>query len=206
MKKGLIIIGAGGHGKVCADVALKMKKWSAIFFLDDSGSTSQMGFQILGRVDTYKKYLQECDFFVSIGNNKYRQDIMDNLLTDEANLATLIHPSVILGANVQVGIGTVLMPGVIINTATKIGQGVIVNTSVSIDHDGEISDYVHISPGCSLAGNVFVGLKTWIGIGSVISNNIRITSNCVLGAGSVVIKNLETSGTYVGHPVKLKYS
>ena len=35
MKNKLLIIGASGHGKVVADIALKMNKWNAIEFLDD---------------------------------------------------------------------------------------------------------------------------------------------------------------------------
>ena len=35
MKNKLLIIGANGHGKVVADVALKMNRWKTIEFLDD---------------------------------------------------------------------------------------------------------------------------------------------------------------------------
>lgn len=31
----LILIGAGGHGKVVADIAQAMEKWESIEFLDD---------------------------------------------------------------------------------------------------------------------------------------------------------------------------
>lgn len=32
----LLILGAGGHGKVVAEIATKMKKWNEIAFLDDN--------------------------------------------------------------------------------------------------------------------------------------------------------------------------
>ena len=35
MKNKLLIIGASGHGKVAADIALKMNIWQNIAFLDD---------------------------------------------------------------------------------------------------------------------------------------------------------------------------
>ena len=38
MKNKLLIIGASGHGKVVADIALKMNKWKSIAFLDDDES------------------------------------------------------------------------------------------------------------------------------------------------------------------------
>lgn len=36
MNNRLIIIGASGHGKVAADVAMRMNRWSEISFLDDN--------------------------------------------------------------------------------------------------------------------------------------------------------------------------
>ena len=33
--KGLLIIGAGGHGKVIADIASTLGKWDQIAFVDD---------------------------------------------------------------------------------------------------------------------------------------------------------------------------
>ena len=36
MSKSLVIIGASGHGKVVADIAIKMNKWQEISFLDDN--------------------------------------------------------------------------------------------------------------------------------------------------------------------------
>jgi hypothetical protein len=36
MKRNLLIIGAGGHGKVVADIAKRMNQWEEIAFLDDN--------------------------------------------------------------------------------------------------------------------------------------------------------------------------
>ena len=52
-----------------------------------------------------------------------------------ANIPTLIHPSVIIGENVEVKAGTVLMAGVVINCCSKIGEGCIINTGATVDHD-----------------------------------------------------------------------
>src|SRR5699024_8497578 len=119
-----------------------------------------------------------------------------------ATIPTLIHPSAIIGSDVECGKGTAIMAGVIINSSTKIGRGCIVNTASTIDHDNVMDNFVHISPGANLAGRVKIGEATWVGIGSVVSNNISITSNCTIGAGAVVIKDIIESGTYVGVPAR----
>lgn len=203
MKNKLLIIGASGHGKVVANIALEMKKWKSIAFLDDNESVkSSMGIEVVGKTSDAIRYIDDYDIFVGIGNNNTRKMIQERLESEGAHLPILIHPNTTLGAQVVLGSGTVIMAGTVINCCTKIGKGCIINTSATIDHDNIIGDYVHVSPGVHLAGTVKVRQRSWIGIGSVVSNNINITSGCTIGAGSVVVKSITEPGTYVGVPVR----
>ncbi|WP_242302222.1 acetyltransferase [Bacillus cereus group sp. BfR-BA-01423] len=203
MKKKLLIIGASGHGKVVADIALKMNKWQSIAFLDDNESAkSSMGIEVIGKSADAFNYIDDYDFFVGIGNNSIREKIQGKLEAEGASLPTLIHPSAIIGKQVELATGTVVMAGVVINCCTTIQKGCIINTGSTIDHDNVIEDYVHISPGVHLAGTVKVGRGTWLGIGSVVSNNINIINRCKIGAGAVVVEDLTEPATYVGVPVR----
>ncbi len=203
MKEKLIIIGASGHGKVAADIAIKMNKWQSIAFLDDDESIkTSMGLEVIGKTADAFTYKEEADFFVAIGSNVTREKIQEKLVEEELNVVNLIHPAVVIGTDVEIGIGTTVMAGAVINSSTRIGKGCIINTSASLDHDNNIEDYVHISPGTRVAGSVTVGKATWLGIGSVISNNVNICSDCKVGAGAVVVKDITEPGTYVGVPVR----
>ncbi|TYS63960.1 acetyltransferase [Bacillus infantis] len=203
MKNKLLIIGASGHGKVVADIAIKMNKWQSIVFLDDDKSIkTSMGLEVIGTSDDVFTHIGEYEIFVGIGNNTTRQRIHEMLETFGANVPNLIHPKAVIGNQVDIGTGTVVMAGVIINCCTKIGRGCIINTASTLDHDNYIGDFVHISPGAHLAGTVYVGKGSWLGIGSVVSNNINITSGCQIGAGSVVVKDITEPGVYVGVPVR----
>lgn len=203
MKDKLLIIGASGHGKVVADIAIKMKKWKWIAFLDDDlNIKSSMGIKVIGTSDKVSEFIKEFDVFVGIGDNTIRQRIHNKLEKLGASIPVLVHPNAIIGENVDIGNGTVIMAGAIINCCTFIGKGCIINTGSTIDHDNYIEDFVHISPGAHLAGSVRVGLGSWLGIGSIVSNNVTITGGCKIGAGAVVIKNITESGTYVGIPVR----
>ena len=202
MKDKLIIIGASGHGKVVADIAIKMNKWQSIAFLDDDQAIkTSKGLEVIGKTADAFTYKDEADFFVAIGNNAIREKVQEKLIEEGLNVVSLIHPSAIIGTDVEVGIGTAVMAGVVINTSTRIGKGCIINTSSSLDHDNVIEEYVHISPGVNLAGTVKVGKGSWLGIGSVVSNNVNICIDCKVGAGAVVVKDITEPGTYVGVPV-----
>lgn len=203
MKDKLIIIGASGHGKVVADIAIKMNKWQSITFLDDDESIkTSMELEVIGKTADAFIYKDEADFFVAIGSNITREKIQEKLIEQGLNVVSLIHPSAIIGTDVEIGIGTAVMAGVVINSSSRIGSGCIINTSSSLDHDNAIEDYAHISPGVIMAGTVKVGNGSWIGIGSVISNNVNICSGCKVGAGAVVVKDITEPGTYVGVPVR----
>lgn len=203
MKRNLLIIGASGHGKVVADIALKMNRWESISFLDDNlTAKASLGFKVIGRAKDAIHRINECDLIVAIGNNVTREKIQENLEKQGASIPVLIHPNAVVGEEVEIASGTVVMAGVVINCCTRIGKGCIINTGSTVDHDNVIEDYVHLSPGARLAGAVRVGRGTWLGIGSTISNNISIHSGCIVGAGAVVIKNIIEAGTYVGNPVR----
>ncbi|WHH57477.1 acetyltransferase [Petroclostridium sp. X23] len=203
MKDKLLIIGASGHGKVVADIAIKMNKWQSIAFLDDNILVkSCMGLKVIGKSSDAFTYIDRADIFVAIGNNAIREQLQEKLEVAKASVATLIHPNAMIGTLVQLGIGTAVMAGVVINSSSRVGKGCIINTGCTLDHDNIIEDYVHISPGVNLAGTVKIGRRSWIGIGSTVSNNIDICSGCKVGAGAVVVKNITESGTYVGVPVR----
>ncbi|WP_313126497.1 acetyltransferase [Proteiniclasticum ruminis] len=201
--KKLLIIGASGHGKVVADIAIKINKWQSIAFLDDDESIeASMGLEVIGKTADAFTYKDEADFFVAIGSNATREKIQEKLIEQGLNVVSLIHPSTVIGTDVVIDIGTAVMAGVVINSSSRIGKGCIINTSSSLDHDNVIEDYVHISPGVKAAGSVEIGKGTWLGIGSVISNNVNICSGCKVGAGAVVVKDITEPGTYVGVPVR----
>lgn len=203
MKNKLLIIGASGHGKVVADIALKMNRWQSIAFLDDDESIkSSMGIEVIGKSSDAFAYIKDYDILVAIGNSTIREKMQNELETAGASIPTLIHPSAVIGEQVEIGVGTVVMAGVVINCCTRVGKGCIINTSATLDHDNVIEDYVHISPGVHTAGTVKVGKDTWLGIGSIVSNNVNITSGCKVGAGAVVVKDITETGTYVGVPAR----
>lgn len=203
MKDKLLIIGASGHGKVIADIALKMNKWKRVAFLDDDENIkSSMGIEVIGKSANAYDYIKDYDIFVAIGNNTTREKIQEKLEVEGANIPVLIHPMTVIGVQVEFGAGTAIMAGVVINCCTKIGKGCIINTGSTIDHDNFIEDYVHISPGVHTAGTVKIGKRTWLGIGSKVSNNLNIISGCKVGAGAVVVKDITEPGTYVGVPAR----
>jgi sugar O-acyltransferase (sialic acid O-acetyltransferase NeuD family) len=210
MKK-IIIIGAGGHAKVIADIIIKRKKIlnetiKIEAFLDDKYETKEIVYQDipligkLNKINSLKK--DDYYFIIAIGNNSIREEIANNY---DLKYYTVVHPSAILAEDVEVGEGTVIMANAVINSSVKVGSHCIINTSSVIEHDNKIDDFVHISPNAALAGDIKVGRKTWIGMGSSIIQGVKIGMNVKIGAGSVVLNNIDDNITAYGVPCRERY-
>ena len=204
MRKKVVIIGAGGHAKVIADIIEKSGD-EIVGFLDDNkeiGTTIIKEYKVIGDLNNRfamavtKKNLE---FIIAIGDNKKREEISHS---PNLKFYTAIHPSAQMGLDVEIQEGTVIMANACINSSAKIGKHCIINTGAIIEHDNIIEDFVHISPNVALGGTVKIGKSTHVGIGSTIKNNITICENCKIGAGAVVVKDIEKEGTYIGVPAK----
>lgn len=204
MKKNLAVIGAGGHGKVIADLASRLRRYDTIIFLDDNEKLKHVsGYDVVGKTDTAMHYAKEYEFVIAIGNPSTRERLHSFLAENGAEFATLIHPFSYVSASAQIGAGAVIMAGAVVQPDTKIGCGVIVNTSASVDHECIIGDFSHIAVGAHVAGEVTIGSKCWIGAGATVSNNVCIKNDITIGAGAVVIKNIDEPGIYVGVPAHI---
>lgn len=199
MSKKLVIIGASGHGKVIADIALK-NGYEIIGFLDDNDSLKEIcGFPVLGSTKNVCEYKENYEFVIAIGNNEIREKIAT---TYDVKWATLVHPTAIIGMQVQIGEGTVIMANAVINPCATVGRHCVINTGAIVEHDNYLADYVHVSPSATLAGTVIIGRGTHIGVGACVKNNTNITENVVVGAGAAVVKNITEAGVYVGIPAR----
>lgn len=210
MKK-IVIIGAGGHAKVVADIILRRIKFlnediKIMGFLDDKYSETLtnedyiFNIPILGKVDLINEILDDDIYFIiAIGNNTTRERISKKY---NLNYYTAIHPDAVVGFQVSLGSGAVVMANATINSGSTIGKHCIINTGSIIEHDNCIEDYSHISPGVKLAGGVKVGTRSWIGLGSNIIQEITIGSDTIIGAGSVVVTDIGKNKKAYGVPCK----
>ncbi len=208
----LIILGAGGHGKVVAETAIASGIFKKIAFLDDRYSNKNHplekfhNLEIIGNLSSSIDKdisLSYSHAVVALGNNKLRISWLEKLLKKKYILPTLIHPTAWVSPSAVINSGTVIFAKVVVQANAKIGFGTILNTGSVIEHDVVLESGVHICPSASLAGGVLVGKRSMVGLGSSVIQNIIIGSDVNLGAGSTVIKNLPNKITAIGSPAKI---
>ncbi|WP_019908918.1 acetyltransferase [Paenibacillus sp. HW567] len=202
----LLILGAGGHGKVVAETAMLTRQWDRIAFLDNNNNLNNlMGIPIIGCFETYVDHVKSYSHaIVALGNNITRLIWMAKLEKAGFEIPVIIHPSSIISRFCEIESGSVVLAGVVVNANTSIANGCILNTSSTIDHDCIIGKGVHISPGVNVAGTVSIKDFSWLGIGSKIANNVTIGSSVIVAAGAVVISDIPDNVMVAGVPAKIK--
>lgn len=205
MNKNVVIIGAGGHAKVIADIIIKSGD-KVYGFLDDNkdvGTIIIENYAVVGKIEDCVKLQdanKELSFIIAIGSNNIRKNISKEYAI--LNYYTAIHPTATIAMGVNIAEGSVVMANTVINPNTTIGKHCIINTGTIVEHDNKVEDYVHLSPNATLCGIVTIGECTHIGAGVIVKNNTSVIGNCIVGAGAVVVKDIEEEGTYVGVPAK----
>lgn len=206
MTRSLLIVGCGGHGRVVADAAIELG-FERIAFLDDAASTAAPppGTHVLGGVSMIAELVSDWPVAIAaIGSNEARLGLFDTLRQQGFQTPCIVHPSAILSRTAVLDDGVFIAAGAVIGVSTQIGAATIVNTGARIDHDCRVGQACHVAPGATLSGNVTVGERTWLGTGCSVRQGIAIGDGVMVGVGAAVVSDLQSAGTYVGVPARLR--
>jgi sugar O-acyltransferase (sialic acid O-acetyltransferase NeuD family) len=207
----IIILGCGGHGRVCGEMA-ELLRYQDISFLDlaryhEPGRPFE--WPIRGSFDqaTLTADLAAwrdpgTEFLVALGENQARLAITRAIEAAGLPLATLIHPTAFISPRSTIGRGSSVCAGAIIQLRCSIGMACLVNTAASVDHDGSLGAGVHLSPGVRLSGRVTVGEGSWLGTGVAVRDGVTIAGRITVGVGAAVVDDLSEPGVYVGVPAR----
>ena len=111
MNKRLIIYGAGGHGRVVADAALKTG-YTVTGYIDANKPAGTAIYQdirvLVNTIDGEElKKLGDC-FIVAMGNNESRSKVY-TALSEYLAPALVIHPAAVIEPTATIGEGTVVL-------------------------------------------------------------------------------------------------
>lgn len=204
----VVIIGAGGHGKVVLDVLRAAALHKPIGFLDADPSligTEISGLGVLGAINILPKLRQRKvrGAIVAIGDNRTRLRYADLLREQGFELLSAVHPSASVSPSATLGANVVIAPQAALCTEARVGDCVIVNTAAVVDHECVIEQGVHVAPGVHLAGRVRVGACAFIGMGANVLQCLSIGAHATLGAGAVALRDVPPYATAVGVPAKV---
>lgn len=194
------IFGAGGHGKVIAEL-IQFNNGKVEAFLDDCPKSDLMNSIPIISSSFLETNETKLPVIIAIGDNLTRKKISRRLSNNI--FFSCYHKNAFLSSSSVVGEGTVVMPNSIINSNVTIGKHVILNTATIVEHDCNIESFVHISPRATLLGAVNVGEGTHVGSGVIVLPGVTIGKWCIIGAGSVILNDIPDGSIVVGNPGRI---
>jgi sugar O-acyltransferase (sialic acid O-acetyltransferase NeuD family) len=212
MSKKLIIYPFGGNARESLITILEInrikKEWDVVGFVDDDPSTWKKdccGIKVLGGREVFGRF-PDAYVLAVLGNpNNYlkRKSIIESLGIDISRFATIIHPSVVISPDSEIGYNTLLMPNIVVSCAVKIGNHCVILPNTVISHDSKVGDYCLIGSNVTISGEVTIGSICYIGSGSKIRDNISVGQKSLVGLSSNVVSDVEEGVVVAGNPARV---
>lgn len=202
----ILILGAGGHGRVVLDILLQSGRHEVVGFLDNNDEIHGRrvdGIPVHGAIEDLPELVERlhCDgVVIAIGDNGVRRGLTRRMESIGIDLVNAIHPSAALAHNTTLGRNVVIAAGVVVCAHCQIGDSVILNTGCIVDHQTMIGEGSHICPGVRIAGRVKVEPGAFVGIGATVIPKVTLGCESIVGAGAVVIEDVPALATVVGVP------
>jgi sugar O-acyltransferase (sialic acid O-acetyltransferase NeuD family) len=205
-KRHLFIISAGDFGReVCTWVGQAIRSgapWKLIGFLDsrpDALSGFSYGLPVLASPESYQPAKDDA-FLCAIGTPRIKQKYCALMEKKGASFATLIHPTAVIGHDVQIGEGSILGPFTQLSCDIRLGRHVSFGTHSNTAHDTRIGDFSQISGSCEINGHAVLEEGVFLGSHATILPKARVGAWAYVGAASVVLRRVAPGVKVFGNP------
>lgn len=207
MRNHTLVFGAGGHGKVVADVVMAAGH-DLVGFVDDDPNRHApglWGIPVFGWEDCRQRWTgpNRPTIALGIGADATREKIFQRIVAEGFHVLTAVHPSAVVSPRARIGAGVVLMALAAVNPDAEVGDGVILNTGCVVEHDCKVGRFTHISPNATLGGGVTIGDRTHIGLGASVLPYQVVGDDVRVGAGAVVHRPVASGLTVAGVPARI---
>ena len=208
----LLIAGAGGLARETASAVAAVNAvtptWRPLGFLDDDPAlhgTAVCGLPVLGPLDAVADR-PDAAVVLCIANPRnpaVRGLVTARLALPAERYATVVHPSVSVGAGCVVGPGSVLLAQTVLTADVTVGAHVVVMPQVVLTHDDVVGDHASIASGVRVSGGVVVGAGAYLGTGALIRESLRVGDRSIVGMGSVLLHDVPAGEVWAGNPARL---
>ena len=173
-KEKLLLIGAGGFGRMVAEQATFRYDCA---FVDDGQpvGTEICGIPVVGGLADLPELRKEYGLLVvGIGNNRFRAQVYEKAKALGYAFPNIIAPSAYISPYANLGCGCVVLQNACVQNGASVGNGVLLNAGTEIHCDAAVGDYALIYTNSVVRTGATVGNFTRIGSNCAICNNATV--------------------------------
>jgi sugar O-acyltransferase (sialic acid O-acetyltransferase NeuD family) len=206
----ILLLGGGGHAKVVADIVERQSRYRIAGITDTNRAPASrfLDYEVIGHQDALAELVAASGVragIVCIGDNYLREKLALHVRAQvpDFRFVTAVHPSAVIGRDVEIGEGSVVMPGCVVNVECRIGRFCILNTHSTLDHCSVMGDFSSLAPGATTGGDCILGRYSALALKATLLDRVSVGENVVIGAGSLVTRNTDDHVLMVGSPARV---
>lgn len=141
----LVIVGAGGHGAVCAETA-EAAGHRVLGFVDDvQREGTVLGHPIFAGFEAVPTDADA--YFVAIGQGEARARHVTALQGQGRRVVSLVHPTALVSLSATLEEGVFVGPFALVHTRAHVARGAIVNSGAIVEHDARVGRFALLGSG-----------------------------------------------------------
>lgn len=204
----VLILGAGGHGQVVANVLLALQQagrpLAPLGYLDDNPAlwgAQRLGLPVFGPPAALDEVAHD-GVLIGIGDNQRRKALYEAMVARGEQLPAAVHPSCVVNFGAQVGAGCVLAPLCLVGTAVQLGANSALNGMVLLGHHSVVADHTLFGPQANVGGETQIGEGALVGMGAIVMSRRQVGAWATVGAGALVTRDVAAGATVTGQPAR----
>ena len=173
-KEKLLLVGAGGFGRIVAEQAMPQYDCA---FVDDGQpvGTEICGIPVVGGLANLPELRKEYALLVvGIGNNQFRAQVYEKAKACGYTFPNIVSPSAYISPYSKMGCGCVVLQNACVQNGASVGSGVLLNAGTEVHCDASVGDYALIYTNSVVRTGATVGNFARIGSNCTISNNATV--------------------------------
>lgn len=209
-KKQLYVLGIGHNTPVFIDLALACGYTIAglYHYNDERTGEYDHGMKIHGSFkDLFSlNSFDGMEFLLTMGDNKIRTQLSEQIINKGGKVPTLIHPSAVISVFATISpVGVYISPFTYVQADSSVGSNTVLLSHVNISHTTKIGNSCFVAGGATIGAYTTVEDFVFIGQGalSISAKVSKIGAYAYIGARSLITHDIPAYSVVAGSPAKV---
>jgi len=207
MKKEIYLFGVGNYTEVIIELAMDCGyEVKGLYHYDNLRTGEEnLGIPIIGSTEElFKTSIKNINFGVTVGDNRLRQEIAQQIRKKGGLTPTLIHPRAYVSQSAEIGEGCFIHLNSKVSTQCKLGDDCVVDFSCLVGHHAVLGNASYLSSAATVGSYCSIGERVLMGMNSLLLPlRLKLGKDCIVGGKANVTKSFGDGNVLIGNPARI---